>query len=1024
MKRSYWRWVSAMGTLWLLPAVVLARGGPHSPPPPTGSLLTRIDQLRNLSVQEAQRGYPVHLQAVVTYFDAREPDLFVQDSSAGIWVDLGKNTTLWFRAGQLLDIKGVSAAPDFAPQVADPKITVVGEAPLPQPQPLSFERAAFGAEDSQWVEVEGIVHSVAKPTGYLTFTVAASGGKITAWIPEFRGAVPAGLVDAKVRLRGACGAIFNQKNQVTGVRLSVPGLAQVEIEEKAPAAFALPVQHIESLLRFTPKAATGHRVRVQGVVTLSVPGTALVIEDQTQGIEIETSQRTSVRPGDRLEVVGFPSVGEYTPELTDAIYRRLGSGPAPAPVPVAAEQALAGTYDTDLIRIEAQLMHQAQRPGRMELILQSGNIMFEAEGFDAGDGKNWSQLTKGSRLELTGVCHIKVDENRTPRAFHILLRSPGDIVILERPPWWTLRRAAWGLGIMSAVILTAMGWVGVLRGRVAKQTGIILERLQREVALEERYRDLFENATDVVYTHDLEGKLTSFNRAGERITGYPREDALKLNLDQIVAPEYRDLTHQMTQHKISHSGTTTYELGVITQDGRRVRLEVHSRLIHRDGKPFEVQGNARDITERKRVEAELRAAKDAAEAANRAKGEFLANVSHELRTPMNGIVGMTALALETPLTPEQREYLEIVKSSSDSLLAVINDILDFSEIEARKLELDIAAFSLRENLQKTIEPLAERAHRKGLDLALHVAEDAPDSLAGDGQRLNQIVVNLVGNAIKFTGRGGVTLRVATESHREDQVCLHFAVADTGIGIPADKRRAIFEAFSQADGSPTRKYGGSGLGLAICAQLVKLMGGRIWVEGELGKGSTFHFTAGFQLTPHAAADPSLAVQHSALAEGGGKPRENEVTIMTHPRLETLENLATICPSSKLPSSAVLERASSKEVLDREAALARVEGDVALLAELASLFVNDCRKMRSAVREALEHHDPEALARAAHSIKGSVGNFAASKAFDAALKLELVGGHGNLALAGEAAAALEEALEELCQALVGVAKETAL
>lgn len=1017
MKRRYW--MSTLWILWPLLAAVSARGQ-DSARPSRGPVLTRVEQIRNLSVSEAQRGYPVHLRAVATFFDPLEPDLFVQDSSAGIWVDLGKNTPLRFRAGQVLEIEGVSAAPDFAPQVGAPKITVVGEAPLPRPLPLSLERAAVGMEDSQWVEVEGIVHSVATPSGYLVLSVAASGGKFTALIPQFQGTPPAGLVDAKVRLRGACGAFFNQKNQVTGIRLSVPNLGQMEIEEGPPGAFDLPVRDVGSLLRFAPKGAPGHRVRVQGVVTFSGPDGTVVIEDATQGIQVETLLKTPVHPGDRLDVAGFPSVGEYTPVLTDAIYRQMGTAPEPTAVSATVEQALAGTYDADLVRVEAQLVHQAHRLEGTELILQSGNTVFEAEGFNAEVRKGWPKLINGSRLALTGVCRVRVDESRIPRAFHLLLRAPADVAVLERPPWWNVTRAAWGLGIMGAVILAAMGWVGVLRNRVANQTGIILERLQREVALEERYRDLFENATDVVYTHSLEGRLTSLNQAGEHITGYPREEALKLKLDQLVAPEYRELTHQTTQHKIAHGGTTTYEVEVITKDGRRVRLEVHSRLIHRDGKPFEVQGNARDITERKRVEAELRWAKDAAEAANRAKGEFLANVSHELRTPLNGIVGMTALALETLLTPEQREYLEIVKASSDSLLGVISDILDFSEIEARKLALDVAAFRLRQNLETTLEPMANQARQKGLDLALQVAENVPECLMGDAQRLGQIVANLVGNAIKFTVHGAVAVRVDTESRREGRVALHFAVADTGIGIPADKRRTIFEAFSQADGSHTRKYGGSGLGLAICAQLVKLMDGRIWVESEPGKGSTFHFTACFPLSPAAAAERSRPEQPSPAGEGG-EPRAEEHSTMAHPQPETFEiAMARRDPSRE--STAAPVRANGKEVLDRKAALERVEGDAVLLAELANLLVGDCPQMQSSIHEALDRGDSDALARAAHTVKGSVANFAAGKAFAAALNLEQTARRGDLTSAAGAVEALDEALLELCEALAGVAKET--
>ena len=387
------------------------------------------------------------------------------------------------------------------------------------------------------------------------------------------------------------------------------------------------------------------------------------------------------------------------------------------------------------------------------------------------------------------------------------------------------------------------------------------ERAERElVQTKARLQAVLDAATQVsIISTDVDGVINLVNTGAERMLGYSIEEMLgnspaMFHLRSEVEARGIELSREFGCPIQGFDVFVTYarkgdheerEWTYVRKDGQhlRVALSVTAKRDH-EGYVNGFLGIAVDITTRHQAEIELLKAKEAAEAANRAKSDFLANMSHEIRTPLNAIIGMTELVRDTQLDVTQREYLSMVQESGESLLSVINDILDFSKIEAGKLSLERVSFDLRELLGDTMKSLALRAHRKRLELACHVTPAVPVLIEGDPHRLRQVVVNLVGNAIKFTERGEVVLDVDVEQINGDELTLHFRVTDTGIGISPDQLHTIFEAFEQADTSTTRRYGGTGLGLAISSRLVDLMGGRVWVESEVERGSTFHFVARF------------------------------------------------------------------------------------------------------------------------------------------------------------------------------------
>lgn len=507
----WWRWGVVVA---FLPAVLSAQ--------PVGEELRTAAAVRGLSVEAAQQHRPVKLRGVVTFFDETLYSRFIQDDTAGIYLRESTNTPA-LRPGQLVEVEGVSSPGEYAPIVVPMRVRVVGEAPLPSPNVVTYERLASGQEDSQFVEIAGIVRSVNHDeiSQHHLIEIATGGGRLQVFARQLPVKRNEELLDSTVRVRGVCSTLFNHRRQLFAIRLMVPRPEDLVIEFPAPAdPFGVAARPLSSLLQFAPQETYGHRVKVAGTVIYYEPGRALFLQEGEQGVEVQTREREPLQLGDRVEALGFASRGEYTPVLQDAVYRKISSGEPPSPSRVKPDEALRGTYDCRLIQVSARLLDRALHGTERYLILQEGETIFhayleQAEGPDAFAG-----LENGSRLLVTGVCRIEpgewlAGEQWRAKAFRVQLRSVKDVVLLASPPWWTLGRVLWMAGALGFVAVAAFTWVMVLRRQVVERTRQLETQIQQRQRAERQRLIEQERARVAQDLHDeLGATLTEVSMLG------------------------------------------------------------------------------------------------------------------------------------------------------------------------------------------------------------------------------------------------------------------------------------------------------------------------------------------------------------------------------------------------------------------------------------------------------------------------------------------------------------------------------
>jgi len=780
-------------------------------------VLRTAEEVRQLSADEAKKRQPVRLEGVLTFFDQRTPGKefrFLQDATAGIYIYPPADVA-GAAAGQRVRVEGFTGPGEFAPVVLVDRLTVLGPGTFPAAKPVSFEQLSTGREDSQFVEVRGVVRSarLEEERIYFVIEVATGDGRLTVRARELPVARSEDLIDSTVRVRGVCYTQFNRQHQLFNFALLVPRLEDLIVEKPAPAdPFDVEAQPLTSLLQYSAQGSYGHRLKVAGTVTLRY-GDRLYIQDEQQGLCVQTVENSRVAVGDRVEVLGFPARGEYTPMMESGVYRKIKPGPAVAPEKVSGDQALKGSYDCRLLTVEATLLDRAQHSQEPFLALESGGFVFHAYWHEPENNAALERLRTGSKVAVTGVCVVEAvqdwhyGDDWRGASFRLLMRGPEDVVVLREPPWWTLPRLLWAVGLLVAVATAALAWVGFLRQRVRRQTQIIQEKLQAEAVLKERFFDLLENANDVVFTHDLQGRLTSINSTGEQLMQRKREELLSASLLDLVAPEQRPAAAQWLEQVCQGAPVPATELDFLTPGGERVKLEINARMIVQNGKQIEVEGIGRDITERKRLEKEI--LEISTKEQQRIGHDLHDGVCQQLAAISYRLHAL-ARRLEDKAPPESTEA------------ECIGDLISESLNQTRGVARGLFPVRLEENgLVSALEELAAvTGNRFKINCAFVCTGQAPALENSVALHVYYIAQEAVLNAARHGRAEKIAIQLAC-----DRTPLVLTVRDNGAGFKPD---------------PARR---GGMGIAVMGYRARVIGANLDLKTTPGHGT--ELTCSFQ-----------------------------------------------------------------------------------------------------------------------------------------------------------------------------------